>query len=571
MLAAVVPQHASADCEQIEDPNGIWTGSVAAGGNYKLTCNNGFAIVIGRGDETVTMLNQTISCPASGAWDEIPTCVNWDNCAGLKNNCGEYGVCVDDVAGYHCECEDGVRQLPALDGSGEMVCGYNITACRGIDCGSHGVCVELEDDADGEVGTLLNKCSCEHGYHDNGTTCVPNDCGHVEDKYGTWEGVPRVDGEYTLFCDTHSFIAGSVLRSATRSCPKDGVWPSDMPRCINAFRENLDAEFQTFRWWFALCCATLCIVGAAVAAGLTMGLMSLSQFDLRLLGSVRSEECSSTQEVRQLKLDRQAASRVQPLLKDHHRLLVTLLLLNSIANEALPIFLDQIMPAYMAVIISVTCVLFLGEILPSAIFTGPSQLSIAAVFSPLVRCLQLVFCPLAVPLKQLLDVIVGHADEGPKYTRAQLKALLRLHMEGAPQEPEHDAMNTDESDGTDSSYSKDLTSQRLLTVEEGVRSDCMKDQPECSLSRVECVLAQQSLDLSRLQLRSLRLKMRPFSAGAGETPMTILDTATVAEALEQSMDDQPGQLLLVLGEQRAPLGTITREALLWRALMSPGI
>ena len=42
--------------------------------------------------------------------------------------------------------------------------------------------------------------------------------------------------------------------------------------------------------------------------------------------------------------ERAQARRLIPLVQDHHRLLVTLLLLNAMANEALPLFLDKIFP-----------------------------------------------------------------------------------------------------------------------------------------------------------------------------------------------------------------------------------
>jgi hypothetical protein len=40
---------------------------------------------------------------------------------------------------------------------------------------------------------------------------------------------------------------------------------------------------------------------------------------------------------------------------------VTLLLCNAAAMEALPIFLDKMMPSYLAVLVSVTAVLLFGE------------------------------------------------------------------------------------------------------------------------------------------------------------------------------------------------------------------
>jgi hypothetical protein len=51
---------------------------------------------------------------------------------------------------------------------------------------------------------------------------------------------------------------------------------------------------------------------------------------------------------------------------------VTLLLFNSLANEALPIFLAELVPGYVAVALSVTMILVFGEIIPSAVFTGRS-------------------------------------------------------------------------------------------------------------------------------------------------------------------------------------------------------
>jgi CBS domain containing-hemolysin-like protein len=43
--------------------------------------------------------------------------------------------------------------------------------------------------------------------------------------------------------------------------------------------------------------------------------------------------------------------------------------MNAGANEALPLFLDRLVPTWASVIISVTFVLIFGEIIPSAIFT----------------------------------------------------------------------------------------------------------------------------------------------------------------------------------------------------------
>lgn len=43
---------------------------------------------------------------------------------------------------------------------------------------------------------------------------------------------------------------------------------------------------------------------------------------------------------------------------------MTLLLCNALAMEALPLFLDKVVPSAIAIVISVTAVLIFGEIVP---------------------------------------------------------------------------------------------------------------------------------------------------------------------------------------------------------------
>jgi len=51
--------------------------------------------------------------------------------------------------------------------------------------------------------------------------------------------------------------------------------------------------------------------------------------------------------------------------KRHHLLLVTLLMANALAMEALPLVLDRMVPSWAAVLLSVTAVLFFGEYVTS--------------------------------------------------------------------------------------------------------------------------------------------------------------------------------------------------------------
>eukprot|EP00913_Durusdinium_trenchii_P009732 g9144.t1 len=153
--------------------------------------------------------------------------------------------------------------------------------------------------------------------------------------------------------------------------------------------------------------ALLCVVGAALAAGLTMGLVSIDPMEMEII-------------------DQAAAERILPLIHDHHLLLVTLLLMNSIANEALPLFLDQIVPSWLAVVLSVSLVLMFGEIIPSAVFTGSEQLTMASRFAGLVSAFMFVLTPISWPIAKLLDRVLG-ADHKGRYNFAELRAIVSMH------------------------------------------------------------------------------------------------------------------------------------------------
>lgn len=94
---------------------------------------------------------------------------------------------------------------------------------------------------------------------------------------------------------------------------------------------------------------------AGLMSGLTLGLMSLDDVELEVLkrsGSRREQKYAAT---------------IAPVVSNAHFLLVTLLLCNACAMEALPLFLDSLADPVSAIAISVSAVLVFGEILPQAI------------------------------------------------------------------------------------------------------------------------------------------------------------------------------------------------------------
>jgi metal transporter CNNM len=131
------------------------------------------------------------------------------------------------------------------------------------------------------------------------------------------------------------------------NCTMDGPRKID---CSDGYSYILEAT--TSDWWKILLeslASAFLVLFAGLMSGLTMGLMSLDMTNLKIIAK-------SGDPVAQ-----KHAERIIPLVAKHHLLLVTLLIGNSLAMEALPIFLDRLVGPFFAVILAVTMVLFFGE------------------------------------------------------------------------------------------------------------------------------------------------------------------------------------------------------------------
>lgn len=171
-----------------------------------------------------------------------------------------------------------------------------------------------------------------------------------------------------------------------------------------------------------ICGAVVVIACVALIAGIFLGYLTLDELDLQI-----KERASFDVD------ERKYASALHPIVAQRHLLLVTLLMLNALCYEALPIFLDRLVPSWVAILLSTTLVLLFGEILPSAIFTGPEQLKLGYHLVPLVKLLLWIMYPFAKPLSLILDHIVhGHEGDNPTgeaYNRGELAALVKIQYE----------------------------------------------------------------------------------------------------------------------------------------------
>jgi len=78
---------------------------------------------------------------------------------------------------------------------------------------------------------------------------------------------------------------------------------------------------------------------------------------------------------------------------------------------------------YLAIILSVTAILFFGEIFPQAVCTGDRRLSIAAFFVPLTRFLMIIFYVAAWPVAKAIDYFLGE-DRMQLFRRCVLRCVF---------------------------------------------------------------------------------------------------------------------------------------------------
>lgn len=85
-----------------------------------------------------------------------------------------------------------------------------------------------------------------------------------------------------------------------------------------------ESEIGTTAFWLKLVLVIILVLFGGLVAGLTLGLMSLDATNLHILTMSGDER------------QKKYASRIQPIRKNGHLLLVTLLISNTLVNETLP-------------------------------------------------------------------------------------------------------------------------------------------------------------------------------------------------------------------------------------------
>jgi ankyrin repeat/SOCS box protein 13/metal transporter CNNM len=171
---------------------------------------------------------------------------------------------------------------------------------------------------------------------------------------------------------------------------------------------DLDSD-TTAAYWIV---SVILVLGAGVFSGLNLAMFAIDPMKLRVQQSVGTET------------ERRQADRLLPLLERQHLTLVALLVSNASFMTALPIFLERVLDPATALVVSVTAVLFFGEVIPQATFVR-NALPVCSFLSPLIWVLIGVTFPVTYPFAKILDAIVGHKEEVME--KDQLGEFFKLH------------------------------------------------------------------------------------------------------------------------------------------------
>lgn len=171
-------------------------------------------------------------------------------------------------------------------------------------------------------------------------------------------------------------------------------------------------------FWFNVFMVFILTFFAGLMSGLTVGYLSIDDLVMELKLTTGTPE------------EKHLAGNILPVIRHHHWLLVTLLLCNAFAFEAMPIFLARLVNEMLAIVISVTLILFFGEIIPQALCTGPNQLKIASFLAKPTKCLMYLTYPISYPLSILVDHVVGLHMKS-RFANSDLRGLIELHTKEA--------------------------------------------------------------------------------------------------------------------------------------------
>eukprot|EP00579_Thalassiosira_antarctica_P001814 CAMPEP_0201867890 /NCGR_PEP_ID=MMETSP0902-20130614/1983_1 /ASSEMBLY_ACC=CAM_ASM_000551 /TAXON_ID=420261 /ORGANISM="Thalassiosira antarctica, Strain CCMP982" /LENGTH=602 /DNA_ID=CAMNT_0048393151 /DNA_START=101 /DNA_END=1909 /DNA_ORIENTATION=- len=167
--------------------------------------------------------------------------------------------------------------------------------------------------------------------------------------------------------------------------------------------------------------AFVCVVIAGIQNGLLMGVMSLDPVILE----VKAKTAPSS-------IERKQANTLLSFVNRKNLIMTSIIIVNTAMNEALPVFLDRLVPTYISIVLSTTLLVLVGEILPTAFFTSGNQISAVYKLLPILRGTIFVTLCVSYPLSRLIDTYLhdgGNDEGGEQFHRDEISAFVRIKHE----------------------------------------------------------------------------------------------------------------------------------------------
>ena len=231
----------------------------------------------------------------------------------------------------------------------------------------------------------------------------------------TCNSLTKVEAQYDPITNSLHYNGNIYKNSEMNKLIEEETEEANNPIIIlkHQSEEKRDSFFDGF--WFNFIGFTILACFAGAMSGLTVGYLSIDMLilEIKLLSGTQQEKIY--------------AKKIKKVINDHHWILVTLLLCNAFACEAMPILLDKLVNDVMAIVISVTVLLFVGEIVPQALCTGPNQMKIAAFLAPFTYALMIITYPLSFPIAKFMDCVIGVHGK-TRFCNSDLKSVIELHV-----------------------------------------------------------------------------------------------------------------------------------------------
>ncbi|KAH9252073.1 hypothetical protein BASA81_010055 [Batrachochytrium salamandrivorans] len=176
--------------------------------------------------------------------------------------------------------------------------------------------------------------------------------------------------------------------------------------------EFLSPSHPMFFRLVVLCLSFICFSG--VMSGLQIAITQITKTQLALM---RKEGTKEEQKVARL---------LEPIIRRRHLTLVCLLIGNALAMEALPIFMDMLMPRVLAIVMSVSSVVLFSEVIPQAICLK-WPLEFAGLFAWVLYVLIGTLYPFSAPIAWLLDTMFGTHGGEDHFSKSGLRQLAIDH------------------------------------------------------------------------------------------------------------------------------------------------